>query len=162
MKISGWMAAVTLAACIGTGAAQNAGVVQRGESHKGIGFNQTTTTHDFHLTQTGGVIQVTAKDPRNTEQIATVQMHLKHIVGMFSEDEFSIPHFVHDTVPPGVPTMKRLRSSIRYTSESMDDGGRSRIATESPEAAMQRQMLVDDGRILALAMRRLVSIAAIL
>jgi hypothetical protein len=89
-------------------------------------------------------------------------MHLKHIVGMFSEDEFSIPHFVHDTVPPGVPTMKRLRSSIRYTSESMDDGGRSRIATESPEAAMQRQMLVDDGRILALAMRRLVSIAAIL
>jgi hypothetical protein len=58
--------------------------------------------------------------------------------------------------------MKRLRSSIRYTSESVDDGGRIRIATESPEAAMKRQMLVDDGRILAVAMRRLVGITAIL
>jgi hypothetical protein len=72
MKTSGWMAAVTLAACIGTGAAQNAGVVQRGESHEGMGFSQTTTTHHFYLTQTGGIIQVTAKDPRNTEQIADV------------------------------------------------------------------------------------------
>ena len=45
MKISGWMAAVTLAACIGTGAAQNAGVVQRGELHEGIGFNQTNRTN---------------------------------------------------------------------------------------------------------------------
>jgi hypothetical protein len=162
MKISGTMAAVTLAACIGTGGAQNAGFVQRAASHEGMGFNQTTTTHDFYLTQTGGIIQVTAKDPRNTEQIATVQMHLKTHRGMFSAGDFSSPHFVHDRVPPGVPTMKRLRSSIRYTSESMDDGGRIRIATESPEAAIKRQMLVDDGRILAVAMRRLVSVADIL
>lgn len=90
MKVSGWMVAVTLAACIGIGAAQNAGVVRRGESHEGMGFNQTTTTHHFYLTQTGGIIQV-AKNPRNTEQIATVQMHLKHIAGMFSEGDFSPP-----------------------------------------------------------------------
>jgi len=123
-----------LAGVIGTEAAQTAGVVQRGESHEGMGFSQSTTTHHFYLTQTGGIIQVTAKDPTNTPQIATVQMHLKHIVGMFPEGDFSIPHFVHDTNPPGAATMKRLRASIRYTSETIDNGGRIRIETASPEA----------------------------
>jgi hypothetical protein len=134
MKIRGWIAASMLAAVIGTGAAQTAGVVQRGESHEGMGFSQSTTTHHFYLTQTGGIIQVTAKDATNTQQIATVQMHLKHIVGMFSEGDFSIPHFVHDTNPPGAATMKRLRASIQYTSETIDNGGRIRIETGSPEA----------------------------
>lgn len=120
--------------CIGTGNAQNAGVVQRGESHEGMGFSQSTTSHHFYLTQTGGVIQVTAKDPQNAGEVATVQMHLRHIVEMFSEGDFSIPHFVHDTNPPGAETMKRLRSSIRYTSETMDNGGRIKIETDSPEA----------------------------
>jgi hypothetical protein len=134
MKITGWLAVATLALCIGQGIAQNAGVVQRGESHEGMGFSQTTTTHHFYLTRTGGTIQVTAKDRKNADQIAMVQMHLKHIVGMFSEGDFSIPHFVHATNPPGAETMRRLRSSIRYTSEAMDNGGSIRIETDSPEA----------------------------
>jgi hypothetical protein len=134
MKITGWLAVATLAMYIGPGAAQNTGVVQRGESHEGMGFSQTTTTHHFYLTRTGGIIQVTAKDPKNTEQIAMVQMHLKHIVGMFSEGDFSIPHFVHDTNPPGADTMRRLRSSIRYMSEALENGGSIKIETDSPEA----------------------------
>jgi TusA-related sulfurtransferase len=133
MKI-GWMVATALVLLLGTAAAQTPGMVQRGESHGGMGFSQTETTHHFLLTRTGGIIQVTAKDPQNTDQIATVQKHLEHIVGMFREGDFSIPHFVHDTNPPGAETMKRLRSSIRYTSETMDRGGRIRIETESPEA----------------------------
>jgi hypothetical protein len=132
MKSTGWLIAAAFA-LLWTSDAQSPGVVQRGESHEGMGFSQTTTTHHFFLTRTGGIIQVTAKDPKNAEQIATVQMHLKHIVGMFSEGDFSIPHFVHDTNLPGAATMKRLRSSIRYTSEAMDSGGRIRIETESPE-----------------------------
>jgi TusA-related sulfurtransferase len=134
VKNSGWFAATVLALSLGTGAAQSPGVVQRGESHEGMGFSQATTTHHFLLTRSGGIIQVTAKDPQNTEQIATVQMHLKHIVAMFSAGDFSVPHFVHDTTTPGAATMKRLRSSIRYTSETMENGGRIRIDTDSTEA----------------------------
>jgi hypothetical protein len=134
MKSAGWLIAAAFALLLGASGAQSPGVVERGESHEGMGFSQTTTAHHFFLTRTGGIIQVTAKDPKNAEQIATVQMHLKHIVGMFSEGDFSIPHFVHDTNSPGVATMKLLRSSIRYTSETMDNGGRIRIETESTEA----------------------------
>jgi hypothetical protein len=134
MKRAGWLAAGALALSLGVGAAQSPGVVDRGTSYEGMGFSQTTTAHHFFLTRTGGVIQVTAKDPKNADQIATVQMHLKHIAGMFREGDFSIPHFVHDTNPPGAATMKRLRASIRYTSETMDNGGRIRIDTDSAEA----------------------------
>jgi hypothetical protein len=134
MKSAGWLAAAAFALPLVTGAAQNPGVVQRGEAHEGMGFSQTTTAHHFFLTPNGGVIQVTAKDPKNADQIAMVQMHLKHIAGMFSAGDFSIPHFVHDTNPPGVAAMKQLRSSIRYTSETMTSGGRIRIESDSPEA----------------------------
>jgi hypothetical protein len=134
MKVTSWLALATLALCIGRGAAQNAGVVQRGESHQGMGFSQTATIHHFYLTRSGGTIQVTAKDPKDAAEIAMVQTHLKHIVGMFSEGDFSIPHFVHDRNPPGADTMSRLRTSIRYSSEMMDNGGSIKIETDSPEA----------------------------
>jgi hypothetical protein len=88
----------------------------------------------FYLTPTGGIIQVTAKEAKNAEQIATVQMHLKHIQGMFADGDSSIPHFVHGTNPPGATTMKRLRASIQYKIETIDDGGRIKIETASPEA----------------------------
>lgn len=134
MKCAAWLIVIAFALSVRTGAAQSPGVVQRGEAHDGMSFSQTTTSHHFYLTRTGGIIQVTAKDPKNTDQIATVQMHLKHIAEMFSEGDFSIPQFVHATNPPGVATMKQLRSSIRYTSETMASGGRIRIETDSPEA----------------------------
>jgi len=129
------------AVCVGLGlvaetASQSdhhAGVVQRGESHAGMGFSQTTTTHHFTLTPNGGIVQVTANDPKNTEQIETIQMHMKHIAEMFSEGNFSIPHFVHDQTPPGVPTMKELKDSIRYSAEPLSAGGRIKIETSLPE-----------------------------
>jgi hypothetical protein len=133
MKCAVWLAIAVLAFSYSAGNAQSPGVVERGESHEGMGFSQTTTTHHFFLTKTGGIIQVTANDPKNAEQVATVQMHLRHITGMFTDGNFSIPHFVHDTNPPGAATMKRLRSSIRYTNEPMATGGRIRIETDSTE-----------------------------
>jgi hypothetical protein len=98
-----------------------------------MGFSQTTTTHHFILTPSGGIVQVTANDPNNTEQIKTIQMHLKHIAGMFSEGDFAIPHFVHDQTPPGVSTMMELKGAIRYSAESMSNGGRINIETSSPD-----------------------------
>lgn len=111
----------------------HAGVVQRGESHAGMAFSQTTTIHHFTLTLYGGIVQVTANDPKNTQQIQNIQMHIKHIAEMFSQGDFSIPHFVHDGTPPGVPTMKELKDSIRYSAEPLSDGGRIKIETRSPE-----------------------------
>jgi hypothetical protein len=112
----------------------HAGVVQRGESHAGMGFSQTTTTHHFVLTEKGGFVQVTANDPNDKDQIETVQMHLKHIASLFSDGNFSIPHFVHDQNPPGADTMRKMKKSIQYSEELLTNGGRVKMESSSPQA----------------------------
>src|SRR3954454_2774196 len=78
------------------------GMQARGADEHGMGFSQEATTHHFRLTRDGGVIQVTAKDAKDTKTISQVEMHLQHISQAFAAGDFVIPHFVHDQEPPGV------------------------------------------------------------
>lgn len=103
-------------------------------SEKGMGFSQTATTHHFLLKSDGGAIQVEANDPKDAAARDSIRAHLTHIAHAFSSGDFDIPTFVHDTVPPGVPEMKRLKNKISYTFEPTPNGGRVRIATADPAA----------------------------
>src|SRR5579859_2960739 len=71
-----------------------------------MGFPHDKTTHHFRLYSDGGAIEVTANDGKDSQNMQAIQSHLKHIATMFSNGEFSIPMFVHDQMPPGVPVMK--------------------------------------------------------
>ena len=42
---------------------------------------------------------------------------MQKIAGMFAQGNFSLPMFIHDTIPPGVEVMKRLKDQIAYTAE---------------------------------------------
>ena len=88
---------------------------ERGE--QGMGFSQSSTTHHFFLNSSGGVIQVEANDAANVSDRSNIRMHLQHIAQAFQSGDFDIPMFVHDTVPPGVPEMKKLREHIHYSFE---------------------------------------------
>jgi hypothetical protein len=100
-----------------------------------MGFSQTETTHHFLLTANGGAIQVEANRAADTTNRNAIRMHLTHITKMFSEGDFDIPMFVHDTVvPPGVPEMKRLRKDIQYSFEETPNGGRVVISSANKEA----------------------------
>jgi hypothetical protein len=105
---------------------------QRGE--KAMGFSQTATTHHFLLNANGGVIQVEAKDSADAANRNEIRMHLGHIAKAFQSGDFNIPMFVHDTLPPGVPEMKRLRKKIQYSFEETPDGGRVVISSANKEA----------------------------
>jgi hypothetical protein len=105
---------------------------ERGE--KGMGFSQTATTHHFLLNPSGGVIQVEAKDSADSTNRNQIRMHLGHIAKAFQSGDFDIPMFVHDTVPPGVPEMKRLRKDIQYSFEETTNGGRVVISSANKEA----------------------------
>jgi hypothetical protein len=48
--------------------------------------------------------------------------------------DFSLPMFIHNTVPPGVATMKHLKDQITYTAEKTARGAQVRITTRSPQA----------------------------
>jgi len=99
------------------------------ESHgdQAMGFPHDKTTHHFRLISDGGTIEVTANDPNDKANTAAIRSHLSHIATMFGDGDFSAPMFTHDTVPPGVTTMKLMKSSIRYAYEQLPSGGRVRI-----------------------------------
>jgi hypothetical protein len=101
---------------------------------KGMGFSQTANTHHFLLKPDGGAIQVETNDPKDNAARDSIRTHLTHIVHAFSAGDFDIPMFVHDTVPPGVPDLKRLKEKITYSFQETPAGGRVVIATSDPES----------------------------
>src|SRR5215468_11961077 len=101
------------------------GVVQRGDHV--MGFSHNATTHHFHLLKDGGEIVVTTNDPNDKSSIEEIRMHLMHIAKMFSDGNFNAPMLIHDTNPPGVATMTRLKSQIHFEVSQIDRGGKIRI-----------------------------------
>jgi hypothetical protein len=105
---------------------------ERGE--KGMGFSQTAINHHFLVNSNGGEIQVETKDAADAINRNNIRTHLRHIARAFQSGDFDIPMFVHDTVPPGVPEMKRLRKNIQYSFEETPNGGRVVIFSANQEA----------------------------
>jgi hypothetical protein len=101
---------------------------------QGMGFLQTKATHHFRLQPEGGVIAVSANDPKDTTTRDQIRLHLEHVTQAFSQGDFDIPMFVHDQVPPGVPEMKRVAAAIHYRFAETEDGGKLSISSGSLEA----------------------------
>ena len=114
-------------------AAQHQADVEK-HGDEAMGFPQDKTTHHFRLYSDGGAIEVTVNDNKDSQNLQAIRSHLTHIVTMFSNGEFSIPMFVHDQVPPGVPVMKEKHAEISYSFEELPAGGRVRIKTDNRDA----------------------------
>jgi hypothetical protein len=99
-----------------------------------MGFPHDRTSHHFRLYSDGGAIEVTVNDSKDSQNMQAIRSHLTHIVTMFSKGEFSIPMFIHDQVPPGIPVMKEKRAEISYIFEELPAGGKVRIKTANPDA----------------------------
>src|SRR4030088_1538928 len=79
-----------------------------------MGFSHETTTHHFRLYKTGGAIDVSANDPKDSDTRDEIRMHLSHVAKRFAAGDFDVPMFIHDTTPPGAPVMAKLRGQTRY------------------------------------------------
>jgi len=112
--------------------APSASMNARGE--KAMGFSQTVTTHHFLIKPDGGVIQVEVNNPTDTTNRDNIRKHLRHIAQAFRDGDFDIPMFVHGTVPPGVPEMRRLREKTSYSFEETPAGGRVVITMADRES----------------------------
>lgn len=107
--------------------------------NQGMGFAQDKTTHHFLLSKDGGAIQVTANSADDKTSIEQIRHHLEHLSRAFQSGDFSIPMFVHDQTPPGVPMMIKLKDQIRYKYEEVANGGRVVISSANPEAVSATQ-----------------------
>jgi hypothetical protein len=99
-----------------------------------MGFPHDKTTHHFLLNPDGGAVEITANNGADSQNIRAIRSHLARIATMFSKGDFSIPMFIHDQMPPGVPLMRERRAEVSYAVEELPAGGRLRIRTTSPEA----------------------------
>jgi hypothetical protein len=84
------------------------------ESHgdQAMGFPHDKTTHHFRIMSDGGTIEVTVNDADDKANTGAIRSHLSHIATMFGSGDFSTSMFIHDGVPPGVTTMKLMKSAI--------------------------------------------------
>ena len=103
-------------------------------ANEGMGFDQEKTTHHFLLQQTGGVIEVTAKDAADAASVDHIRLHLRHIASAFANGDFSLPMFIHDTDPPGVVTMKERRTQMTFRYEDVEAGGKVVVLTADAAA----------------------------
>ncbi len=109
-----------------------AGVDMRGDH--AMGFSHENTRHHFEQLSDGGIIEVDANHESDVATRDQIREHLKHIAAMFSANDFEIPMFIHDTIPPGVPVMKQKRGEITYTYLATQRGAMVRIVTHDSEA----------------------------
>jgi hypothetical protein len=109
-----------------------AGVNARGD--QGMGFGHEKTTHHFHLLVDGGAIEIHSNEPTDAATQEAIRQHLAMIAVKFSQGDFAIPMFIHATVPPGVETMKRLKSKITYEAENTERGAQLQMTTRDAEA----------------------------
>ena len=97
-------------------------------------FDQDKVAHHFLMTADGGSIQVEVRDPSDQTDRDAIRAHLRQIAAEFAKGDFEAPFATHAEIPPGVPTLQRLKSAVTYTFEETLKGGRVRIATNNADA----------------------------
>jgi hypothetical protein len=81
-----------------------------------MGFSHAMTGHHFHLFPDGGSIEVESDSPDDNASKEAIRRHMQRIAGMFAQGDFSLPMFIHDTVPPGVEVNEARKGSNRLHS----------------------------------------------
>ncbi len=104
-------------------------------------FALKATTHIFTKTNDGGLQQVVAKNPQDTEQIRLIREHLQEISHEFKRGDFSAPAQIHGEAMPGLSELRHAKAgeiSVRY--QDLNNGGELRFSTGNPSlvAALHR------------------------
>ena len=97
-------------------------------------FKLSATTHIFTKTEQGGVQQVVAKDPKDTDQLAMIRMHLAELAQAFQRGDFSGPTQTHGAQMPGLTKLKTPNPgdlSMRY--RELANGAEIEFSSRIPE-----------------------------
>jgi len=106
----------------------------KNRGNEAMGFDQDKAIHHFHLTPTGGNIEVSVKQQGDEDTRKQVRDHLRTIVPEFANGVFTSPIATHGEVPPGVQVMRERKTRIAYAYEETPDGGRVIITTKDRTA----------------------------
>lgn len=111
-------------------AARQAEILQRGAQV--MPFDQNTTTHQFHGTDTGGIQTVTVNDPNDATNIALIQSHLRQEADAFAAGDYGDPAAIHGQNMPGLAALQAGAKDVTVRYESLPDGARITFTTSNP------------------------------
>lgn len=95
-------------------------------------FNLDATMHQFEPTAAGGIQQVTAHDPSDTEQIRLIRTHLQHEATRFQRGDFSDPAAIHGATIPGLAELRAGAERIEVQYRDLPAGGQITYSTDDP------------------------------
>ena len=99
-----------------------------------MGVDQYTSAHIFESLPDGGRIAL-QRDVDDTTDVRIIRAHMQDVAKRFTAGDFSLSEMVHDTKSlPGVASMRRAGSAIRYTYRELPRGGEVRLTSSDTYA----------------------------
>jgi hypothetical protein len=130
---AGFFAVIIFSAHSGTLAETQQDRVHR-TSHHVMPFDMSKTIHVFRMTESGGIQQVLARDPSDTEQIVLIRQHLKHEAKKFGLGDYSDPAKLHGTDMPGLAELSANPSKVEVFYSELRVG--AQITFETKDLSM--------------------------
>ncbi len=97
--------------------------------HKVMPFDLNKTTHIFEMTETGGIQEVIAKDPNDSEQIGLIRQHLRHETMRFKKGDFSDPASLHGSSMAGLKDLAAGAPKMDIEYSDIANGGQITFTT---------------------------------
>jgi hypothetical protein len=95
-------------------------------------FDLERTTHIFESQTDGGLQQVVADAPGDTEQIALIRSHLQEEAARFQRGDFDDPAAIHGDSMPGLAALRAGYAQIDVAYSELPDGAQIRYTTDDP------------------------------
>jgi len=84
-------------------------------SHNVMPFDISKTVHIFKMTELGGVERVVTREAGASDQVALIQMHLRHEAEQFQKGNYSDPAKLHGEGMPGLKELQEGASHIKVS-----------------------------------------------
>ena len=95
-------------------------------------FSLERTLHIFTKTGSGGIQQVVAKDPSDTQQIELIREHLGMISKEFAQGNFSAPASIHGNNMPGLGELEKAHpGQLRIEYKELPDGAQIEYSSDN-------------------------------
>lgn len=95
-------------------------------------FDLERTTHIFEDRPDGGLQQVVADDPADTQQVALIRGHLQEEAAKFERGDFGDPAAIHGEGMPGLAQLRQGYKQIDVAYSELSDGAQIRYTTSDP------------------------------
>ena len=90
--------------------------------HSVMPFDLAKTTHNFRMTDSGGVERVIVKDATAQDQVALIQQHLQHEAEAFRRGDYSDPASLHGADMPGLKHLQAGAAHIKVSYTPLPSG----------------------------------------